>query len=226
MRWSMYAATSSHTTAVPGTAATALPPATAPAQASRPRRSSTKPDMRPEAQAEEPSSRRWRGSRTPPGPAARGTPRCRTGRARRAPRPRRQDRRPGIGCESVAELREARIGAASSSRLRGSLHEIPLAAPAARRSARVAVRRRKSRHGVDHRLFGSGRPRIASISSPDCVRFSARLRRFAGQRTCLPGARASSPRQTRESGATTAVRGQGCPRSQEDFDLGKPSGPG
>ena len=39
-------------------------------------------------------------------------------------------------------------------------------------------------------------------------------------------ARASSPRQARESGATSTVRGQGCPRSQEARDPGKPAGPG
>ena len=51
---------------------------------------------------------------------------------------------------------------------------------------------------------------------PDYARSSARPRGFPGSRASLLGARASSPRQARESGATSTVRGQGCPRSQED----------
>ena len=42
-----------------------------------------------------------------------------------------------------------------------------------------------------------------------------------GSRTSLLGARASSPRQAGESGATSTGRGQGCPRPQEDCDPGQ-----
>ena len=49
------------------------------------------------------------------------------------------------------------------------------------------------------------------------------LRRVAAS---LLGARASSLRQARESGATSTVRGHRCPRSRENRDLGKPTGPG
>ena len=61
---------------------------------------------------------------------------------------------------------------------------------------------------------------------PDYVRTSSWSHSCPGSRTSLLGARASSPRQARMSGATSPVRGQGCPRSQEDCDPGKPPGPG
>ena len=62
--------------------------------------------------------------------------------------------------------------------------------------------------------------------NPDYTRSSARPRGFAESRASFLGPRASSPRQARESGAASAVRGQRCPRSQEDCDPGKPTGPG
>ena len=69
-------------------------------------------------------------------------------------------------------------------------------------------------------------PSTGSKCSPDFARSSARPRGFAESRASLLGARASSPRQARESGATSTVRGHRCPRSQEDRDPGKPTGPG
>ena len=57
------------------------------------------------------------------------------------------------------------------------------------------------------------------IHVPDYARSSARPRGFAEWRASLLGARASSPRQARESGATSTVRGHRCPRSQEDRAL-------
>ena len=63
-------------------------------------------------------------------------------------------------------------------------------------------------------------------SSPDYVRTASWSHRYPGSRTAFLGSRASSPRQAGMSGATSPVRGQGCPRSQEDCDLGKPTGPG
>ena len=66
----------------------------------------------------------------------------------------------------------------------------------------------------------------AVIYHPDYVRISSWSHSYPGSRTSLLGARASSPRQARMRGATSTVRGQGCPRSQEDCDLGKLTGPG
>ena len=72
---------------------------------------------------------------------------------------------------------------------------------------------------------GRNRP-AARIGRPDYARFSARPRGFAESRASLPGARASSLRQARESDATSTVRGHRCPRSQEDRGPDKPTGPG
>ena len=61
---------------------------------------------------------------------------------------------------------------------------------------------------------------------PDYVRTSTWSHSCPRSGTSLLGARASSPRQAGMRGTTSTVRGQGCPRSQEDCDLGNPTGPG
>ena len=70
------------------------------------------------------------------------------------------------------------------------------------------------------------RGRWIEFPDPDYARSLARPRGFAESRASLLGARASSPRQARESGATSTVRGQGCPRSQVARDPENPAEPG
>ena len=62
--------------------------------------------------------------------------------------------------------------------------------------------------------------------TPDYVRSSSWPHGFPSSRGCVLGARASSPRQARECGATGTGHGQECPRSQEEHDLHKPAGAG
>ena len=73
---------------------------------------------------------------------------------------------------------------------------------------------------------GLGSCAVPAFRFPDYPQFSARPRGFPESRASFPGARASSPRRARESGATSTVRGHRCPRSKEDRDLVKPTGPG